>query len=175
MCFGEDAKILCLDPEDGSEKYIAIKNLQKGMLVKTLSSGYKAICMIGHSKIHNPANSLRGKNRLYKCTQEKYPELIEDLILTGCHSILTDKLSDDERADTEDMLGRIFVTENKYRLMACIDQRAEPYENEGVFTIWHFALEHENNRANYGVYANGLLVETSSKRMVSEYSGMELI
>ena len=59
--------------------------------------------------------------------------------------------------------------------MACIDQRTEPYEKEGVFTIWHFALEHENNRANYGVYANGLLVETSSKRMMSEYSGMELI
>lgn len=176
LCFGEDAQILCLDPEDeGTEKYIAIKNLRNGILVKTLSSGYQPICMIGHSKIHNPANSLRGKNRLYKLTSEKYPELIDDLILTGCHSILTDKLSDDERADTEEMLGRIFVTENRYRLMACIDQRAEPYEKEGIFTIWHFALEHENNRANYGVYANGLLVETSSKRMMREYSGMELI
>jgi hypothetical protein len=176
MCFGEGTQILCLDPEDNTtEKYIAVQDLQKGTLVKTLSSGYKPVCILGHSKIYNPANSLRGKNRLYKCKKEKYPELTDDLILTGCHSILIDIMSDEERADTEEVMGGVFVTENRYRLMACIDQRAEPYEKEGVFPIWHFALEHEHNRANYGVYANGLLVETSSKRMMSEYSGMELI
>ena len=178
MCFGEGTQILCLDPEneaEGSEKYIAVQDLRKGTRVKTLSSGYQPVCMLGHSKIYNPANSLRGKDRLYKCSPAKYPELIEDLILTGCHSILTSTLSDEQRDDIEEVMGRVFVTENRYRLMACIDQRAEPYEKEGVFTIWHFALEHEHIRANYGVYANGLLVETSSKRMMSEYSGMELI
>ena len=178
MCFGEGTQILCLDPEneaEGSEKYIAVQDLRKGTLVKTLSSGYQPVCMLGHSKIYNPANSLRGKNRLYKCSPAKYPELTGDLILTGCHSILTSTLSDEQRDDIEEVMGRVFVTENRYRLMACIDQRAEPYEKEGVFTIWHFALEHEHIRANYGVYANGLLVETSSKRMMSEYSGMELI
>jgi len=176
MCFGEDTKILCIDPEDNqTEKYIPVQELRNGVLVKTLSSGYQPICMIGNSKIYNPANTLRGKDRLYKCTKENYPELIDDLILTGCHSILTTFLSDEERNDTEEMVGRVFVTENRYRLMACIDQRAEPYSEEGVFTIWHFALEHEHIRANYGVFANGLLVETSSKRMMSQYSGMELI
>jgi len=176
MCFGEDTQILCLDPADNqTEKYIAVKDLRRGVLVKTLSSGYQPICLIGHSKIYNPANKLRGKNRLYKCTQEKYPELSEDLIITGCHSILTTTLSDSERADTEELVGRVFVTENRYRLMACIDERAEPYDQSGIFPIWHFALEHEHIRANYGVYANGLLVETSSKRMMSEYSGMELV
>jgi hypothetical protein len=176
MCFGEDTKILCLDPHDNTtETYIPVKELRNGVLVKTLSSGYQPICMIGNSKIYNPANTLRGKDRLYKCTKDKYPELIDDLILTGCHSILTTSLSDQERADTEEMVGRVFVTENRYRLMACIDERAEPYTEEGLFTIWHFALEHEHIRANYGVYANGLLVETSSKRMMSQYSGMELL
>jgi hypothetical protein len=176
MCFGEDTQILCLDPADNqTEKYISVKDLRRGVLVKTLSSGYQPICLIGHSKIYNPANKLRGKNRLYKCTQEKYPELSEDLIITGCHSILTTTLSDSERADTEELVGRVFVTENRYRLMACIDERAEPYDQSGIFPIWHFALEHEHIRANYGVYANGLLVETSSKRMMSEYSGMELV
>lgn len=175
MCFGEDTQILCIDPEDNTSKYIPVQELRNGILVKTLSSGYQPICMIGTSKIYNPANTLRGKDRLYKCTKENYPELIDDLILTGCHSILTTSLTDEQRNDTEEMVGRVFVTENRYRLMACIDQRAEPYEKEGVFTIWHFALEHEHQRANYGIFANGLLVETSSKRMMSQYSGMEMI
>jgi hypothetical protein len=36
-------------------------------------------------------------------------------------------------------------------------------------------LENENYYWNYGIYANGLLVETTSKRMMKELSGMELL
>ena len=175
MCFKEGTKILCLDSEDNTEKYIPIEDLRNGVLVKTLSSGYQPICMIGSSKIYNSGDKLRGKNRLYRCRKENYPELNEDLIITGCHSILVYTITDKERADLEELMGKIYITEKRYRLMACVDERAEPYEEEGLYTIWHFALEHEHVRANYGVYANGLLVETSSKRMMSEYSGMELL
>ena len=34
------------------------------------------------------------------------------------------------------------------------------FEEEGVHTIWHFALENTDEFGKYGVYANGLLVET---------------
>jgi hypothetical protein len=88
---------------------------------------------------------------------------------------LVDSLTDEEEKDTVDMLGRIFITDNKYRLMACIDKRAKPYKKEGLFEIWHFALENTDYYMNYGVYANGLLVESCSKRMMKEYSGMELV
>jgi hypothetical protein len=172
MCFKEGTKILCLDQ---TEKYLPIENLRPGTLVKTVSNGYQPIHSIGHSKIYNPSNSLRAKNRLYKCSPKKYPELTEDLILTGCHSILVKDITQKQREETQELLGDIFVTDEHYRLLACIDERATPYEEEGVFTIWHFALQHEHDRANYGIYANGLLVETSSKRMMNEYSGMELI
>jgi hypothetical protein len=175
MCFKEDTKILCLDPTDNTEQYLPIQSLKKGTLVKTLASGYQPIQLIGHSKIYNSANQLRSKNRLYKCQKEQYPELTEDLIITGCHSILVWEITDKQRAELEEHMGQIFVTENRYRLMACIDEKALPYEKEGVFTIWHFALENDHDRKNYGVYANGLLVESSSIRMMSEYSGMELI
>ena len=73
------------------------------------------------------------------------------------------------------MVGRIMVTDRKYRIMACIDERAEPYRKEGLHTIWHLALDHDDICMNYGIYANGLLVETCSKRFLKEYSGMELI
>jgi hypothetical protein len=44
-----------------------------------------------------------------------------------------------------------------------------------MYTIWHLSLENDNYYYNYGIYANGLLVETASKRMIREFSGMELI
>jgi hypothetical protein len=175
MCFKEGTNILCFDQETNTEKYIPIEDLRNGALVKTRSSGYQPICMIGNSTIYNPSDKLRGKNRLYRCSKDKYPDLTEDLIITGCHSILVYTITDKEREDLEELMGKIYVTENRYRLMACVDERAEPYDQEGLYTIWHFALEHEHIRANYGVYANGLLVESSSKRMMSEYSGMKLL
>ena len=67
------------------------------------------------------------------------------------------------------------VTDYKYRLLACLDERAKPYLEEGVFNIWHIALDHGNYYMNYGIYANGLLVETCSKRILKEFSGMVLI
>lgn len=174
ICFKEDSKILCL--VDNAEVYVPIQDIRKGVLVKTYSSGYVPVNMIGTSKIYNPADALRSKNRLYKCSTEKYPQLAEDLIITGCHSILVGDITAKERADIKDVMGRIFITENRYRLNAMIDERAEPYQEEGVFSIWHLALDHEDERMNYGVYANGgLLVETTSRRMLSMYSGMTLL
>jgi len=97
------------------------------------------------------------------------------LIITGCHSILEDTITDKQREGTIEMLGRIMITDGKYRVMACLDERATPYLEEGVFTIWHLALDNDDYYMNYGIYANGLLVETCSKRYLKEYSGMTLI
>jgi hypothetical protein len=59
--------------------------------------------------------------------------------------------------------------------MACVDQRAEPWNSQGEYRIWHFALEHHDDGMNYGVYANGgLLVETCSIRFLKKKSNMTL-
>lgn len=173
-CFLEGTKILCLNSQM-KEEYIPIENIRKGHLVKTLLNGFKPVCLIGKSKISNPGVDDRIKNRLYKCSKEKYPELFEDLYITGCHSILIDELSDLQREQTLDALGDIFVTDEKYRLMAYLDERSEPYTEQGIYTIWHLALENSDYLMNYGIYANGLLVESTSKRYMKELSGMELI
>jgi len=175
MCFLEGTKILCFNPETKQEEYCAIETLRKGSLVKTVDDGYKAIDMIGTSKIYNPGNSVRSKNRLYKCSKEKYPQLTEDLYITGCHSILVKDISEEERAELIDYQGKIYITDNHYRLIAAVDKRAEPHASEGVFNIWHLALENDNYYFNYGIYANGLLVETSSLRMMKEFSGMDIV
>jgi len=174
ICFKEDSAILC--SVNGVEVYVPIQNIRNGDLVKTLKSGFVPVNMIGTSKLYNPGNKLRGNGRLYKCSKEKFPELSEDLIITGCHSILVDSLTEEQKDKIIELSERIFVTDGKYRLMACVDERAEPYEEEGTFNIWHLALDHDDERMNYGIFANGgLLVETTSKRMLSKYSGMELI
>jgi hypothetical protein len=73
-----------------------------------------------------------------------------------------------------ELLGDIYVTEKKYRLPACVDERASVYEVPGDYTIYHIALENDNYYWNYGIYANGLLVESCSKRYLKELSGMDL-
>jgi hypothetical protein len=175
LCFLEGTKILCFNPETKEEEYRAIETLRKGSLVKTVDDGYKAVDTIGTSKIYNPGNSVRSKNRLYKCSKENYPSLTEDLFITGCHSILVKDISEEERAELMDYQGKIYITDNHYRLIAAVDKRAEPHASEGVFNIWHMALENDNYYFNYGIYANGLLVETSSLRMMKEFSGMDLV
>jgi hypothetical protein len=70
---------------------------------------------------------------------------------------------------------KIYATGDKYRLMACIDERSNVYPKQGYHTIYHLALENDNYYFNYGIYANGLLVESCSKRYLKELSNMTLI
>ena len=174
-CFAKGTKILCLSKETGKEEYKVIESLRKGDLVKTLKHGFVAIHMIGHQDMYNAASENHNERMLYKCSRDQYPELLEDLIITGHHSILVDRFKEGERAKTEKVLGDIYVTDQKYRLPACVDKRARPYKKEGIFTVYHFSLENDNDYMNYGVYANGLLVETSSKRYLRDLSGMHII
>ena len=176
ICFKEGTKILRLNKDTNNSEYIEIQKLRKGDLVKTVSSGYKKISLIGYSKIYHNANIVRSKNKLYKCSKYEYPELFEDLVITGCHSILVENFkNEDEEEKTLKLLGDIYITDDYYRLPACIDERTSIYEIEGEYTIWNFALENNNNYYNYGIYANGLLVESTSIRMMKELSGMKII
>jgi len=174
VCFKEGSKILC--QVDGKETNILVENLVPGTLVKTSRDGLKKVALVGKGTIENPGSSERIESRLYKCSADKYPELKEDLIITGCHSILVDELTEEQRADTIKRLGKIFVTDRKYRLMACVDERAEPLKEPGVHTIYHFALEDEDELRNFGVYANGgLLVETCSIKTLKNKSNLVIV
>lgn len=175
-CFKEGSRILCFNPQEEKEEYIPIETIRKGTLVKTIKHGYVKVDMIGKSTIYNSGDSERITNRLFVCAQDQYPELFEELVLTGYHAILVDRFKDvEERARTRELLKYNYMTDGKYRLPACIDARAKPYEIEGEFTIWHVALENEDYFMNYGIYANGLIVESCSKRYLKELSKMTLI
>ena len=159
-CFKEGTRILAL--VDGKETYVPIETLKKGDLVTTSHHGHKKIEVMGSGILQNPGTLKdRIQNRLYKCSPTKYGDLKTDLYVTGGHAILVNKLTEAQRAQTIKQLGRVFVTDGKYRLPACADERAEPAGPAGPIPIWHLALEHENPKMNYGIYVNGgLLVET---------------
>jgi hypothetical protein len=170
-CFLEGSTILC--EVDGVEKYVPVEQLKNGTLVKTILHGYKPVVLIGQGTMENPGNNERIENRLYKCSTSNYPELKEDLYITGCHSILEFPITEKQKEDIIAHLGKLFVTDKKYRLMAYLDERAEPWDSKGIYKIWHFALENPDESMNYGVYANGgLLVETCSIRFLQKKSNM---
>jgi hypothetical protein len=169
-CFKKDTKILTV------HGYQPIQNIRKNDLIKTSKDGYKRVVMIGKRNMFHPALQERIKDQLYTLSPEKYPEVFESLIITGCHSILVDNFkNDEERKRVIEINGNTNVTDNKYRVPACADILASVYESPGIYSIYHFALEHDDYYMNYGIYANGLLVETCSQRMLKELSNMTLI
>ena len=172
-CFLEGTKILCF--ENNEEVYRHIESLRKGDLVKTIYNGYMPICAIGTTALYNPGNDYRVVNRLYKCSREKYPTLFEDLYITGCHSILVPSMTDDQWENTKAVNGTIFVTDNHFRLIACADEKAEPFNKEGFMNIYHIALDHHDICMNYGIYANGLLVESCSIDYLIKYSNLKIL
>ena len=169
-CFLVGTKILT------KNGYRPIETLRKGDLVKTLLDGFQSIELLGYSTIEHPGTSDRCKDQLYVCAPAHYPEVLEEVVLTGAHSLLVDQFTDDQqRQATEKVLKKIYVTDEKYRLPACVDSRATVYNKPGTYTIYHLALQNENYYFNYGIFANGLLVETCSLRYLKECSGMTLV
>jgi hypothetical protein len=169
-CFKIDTKILT------NKGYIPIQDLKKGDLIKTLKHDFKPIVLIGKREINHHALEDRIKDQLYKCDKNNFPEIFEPLIITGCNSILVDNfVSEIQKKKTIEVNGDIYGTDEKYRLPACVDERTTVYEIPGINTIYHLALENDDYFMNYGIYANGLLVESCSKRYLKELSGMELV
>lgn len=159
-CFNKDTKILCL--KDNKEIYIQIQDIRKNDLVKTYKHGFLKVHTIANSHIHNPKNDFRTAYRLFKYSKTNNTELSDDLFLTGGHSILVDTLTDEYKNLTNDYFGHLPLTDDKYRLLTVFNDKAEPYLTEGIFTVYHIALENSNLNNNYGIFANGLLVETCS-------------
>ena len=173
-CFLEGTRILCLDEISNQMVYIPVQNIRKGMKIKTTKHGFVPVNMIGVSEIENEGNE-RIMNRLYRLKQSEYADLFDDLVITGCHSTLVDGLTHKQIEETLLIFEMVFMTDDKYRLLACLDEKAQPYEKSGSFTIYHLALDHDDYFMNYGIYANGLLVESCSQRYLKELSGMKLI
>ena len=159
ICFLEGTMILT------DVGYKAIETLKIGDKIKTLKHGFKPITLMGTGKIFNSGNSSRTREKLY--------EYRDGPILTGGHSVLLDDVSGDQLERIKESFGNLFFTEGKIRLMAKDDETAVPYPIKGHFSIYNFVLEAPNDRTNYGVFANGKLVESSFPYWVKKMNRLE--
>ena len=174
-CFLEGSKILRFNPDFYQDEYIAVESLRVGDLVATAESGYKAVHSIGYRSLLYPKSDQNPSNRLYKFSG-KNSGVFEPLYITGEHCTLHRKISEEKRGLITEHMGDVYITEEFYRMPAFLDNRAEPYDREDKpVIIWHFALENNNVVHNYGVYANGLLVESCAIESLAEKSGMILV
>jgi hypothetical protein len=161
QCFNENTKILCLNNQL-KEVYIPVEELKKGSIVKTFKHGYRKIENIGKGTFQN--NPDRWDNCMYVLS--KNYNMTEDLIITGGHSILVDKVSDAEEVEQKKYWpnGEAEKIDNKTLLLAAASKKFNKIQNNNVFTFYHFYLENDGiNKRRFGVWANGVLVDTPSK------------
>ena len=89
--------------------------------------------------------------------------------------LVDDFVSDEQRENVSNFYKGVFKTDDKYLLPSILDNTSTVYEVTGEYNVYHLALQNDDENKNYGIYANGLLVETASEGYLKNRSKMELI
>jgi hypothetical protein len=148
-CFNEGTKILCLN-KNLEEEYIPIENLRKGDLVKSYKHGYRKIDLIGKNTMINNPN--RFNECMYKMEKTEENGLLDDLIVTGGHSILIDDLGICKE-ENDKIFGSTQMIDDKYLLLSAVSNDFKKIENTNLYTYYHFILENnENDDERFGVW-----------------------
>ena len=165
ICFKEDTQILT------DQGYKLIQELKTGDMVKTYQDDYKPIFKILMKEIYHIATENKIKDQLYKYTKNEYPEIFEDLVITGNHCILIDKYPEKkEKKYAIKMFGnKRYKIHDKYLLLSWRNNKSKVLETPGKYNIYHLSLENDDIFSIYGLYANGLLVESSSINSISYF------
>ena len=101
---------------------------------------------------------------MYKMIKTDANRLIDDLIITGGHAIMVDKFTEKEYNETLN-IWKIDQIDNKFLLMAGISDKFEQIKERNMHNYYHFSLENDGDiEKRYGVYANGVLVETPCEK-----------
>lgn len=103
---------------------------------------------------------------------KKTPEngLLEDLIVTGGHAILVSDLEEYKEANDEKFCGETPAIDDKFLLLSSVSNHFIQLQNRDVYTYYHFTLENNgNNDERFGVWANGVLTETPSKKQFTNH------
>ena len=149
-CYYVGSKILCLINDE--EIYIPIEEIKKGVLVKTYKHGFKKVELIGKREQITSPNDIKIHN-LYKLKDKS-------LTVSGGHYILVDELPENL---THDFYKSSCMIEDKKILLACDCDLFEQVNEIRHCELYHIVLESETSTTNYGIYADGILSESTSK------------
>ena len=172
-CFAEGTKIMVLDPTTKISKYVRVETLRPGHQVVTYKHGPVKILSIlsniniplkcdTHSSVRNSCKLLANAS-LYMLRPEDHPELKEPLYLTGGHSLLKVYLTKEEKRDmaTIDWPSHFYKVDGLWKLLSQFNKWSVPVERRTK--VYNLILEQSdmNDRfKNYGIYANGMLIES---------------
>jgi hypothetical protein len=103
--------------------------------------------------------------------KNKSPDLIQDLYVTGGHAILHDKLTHTQQKKMDSIIDYCKknginysnMIDDKYKVIACYDPKFVEIKKEHTYNIYHLVLENKHKERNYGIYANGILVESTEE------------
>lgn len=169
VCYLEGTKILCYI--DNKDQYIPIQNITKDTLVKTYKYGYKKVINITKLNLDKYDTSNNIINKLYVMKKDKNKDLIEDLYITGAHSILVKKIpaKNIELIKKKSNGYRLHQIKDKYLYPAYANDKFElvNYNDDKTintdskyYIIYHLVLENNDIYKNYGIWANGILSES---------------
>ena len=151
-CFNKGTKILT---EKG---YVRIEDLKKGDLVKTYLHGYKGITKIGKGFGKNNNENKVLNMHEFKGIYE------EPLIITGGHSMLVNDLGDLKEENEKWFHGGTYKIEDKYLLLATVSKDFKEIKDGSEFEYYHLVLENEDEKGQYGIWANEVLMESASEK-----------
>lgn len=155
-CYLSDTLILL-----ATNKYKKIQDLDTTDIVKTTEGNIKIRAV---QKIFNNMKNRNELQKIYKLSKKYDENLIEDLYITGGHSILVDKLTLENEIGMKKYFGdKLPQIDGKYLLLACVDTRFEPVEFDEEITLYHILLENDDKDKQYAIYANGILSESISE------------
>jgi len=182
VCFYKGTKILCLI--NGKDTYIPIEKIGQGTLIKTYKRGYRKVKYNIMGKLNNTKD--HSIDKLFKLSRKRFPELglIDDLYVTGSHALLHDSLNEREIILMKKVIQMAATNyksiynakiEDKYKLLAYHDERFEEIMMNSTFEIYHIVLENDDKNFNYGIYANGVLAESTDEITLMRMKGFEKI
>ena len=180
ICFKEGTKILCYNSNNKHKDiYVPIEDIKDNMWVKTYKHGYKRAKFIIKGEIIN--TEYKTINKMYKYPKNNNKDLIEDLYITGGHSLLYNKLTENQQNKMKRLIEKHnieeynFKIDDKYKLIAYYDDNMEEVMEDEIYNIYHLVLENENKTGNYGIYANGILVESTDEMTLYRVKGYDII
>jgi hypothetical protein len=166
-CFLADSKVLT------DKGLVPIQLLKKGDLVQTLNDGLLPVKFVGMRSFFNKLTEERINAHLYKLNKIDFPELLEDLFITGGHPLLVDDVDEETKKKLLDMSDNSpIITEGKFRVFACIHPKAELWNDEKEHDIFDIVLENEDPKKNIGIWVNGILTESMDEDFFLNNSGM---
>jgi sugar lactone lactonase YvrE len=170
FCFNKGCKILSLNKKK-KEEYKNVEKLKIGNIIKTYKHGYRKIISIHKNIMKNDPTNF--KECMYKLPQNTIIDnntCFEDIIITGGHSILVDKIHDDLIESNERFLGENEKIDDKFLLLSCVSPLFEKKMDTNIYKYYHFVLENDGNNDNrYGVWCNGILTETPSMNFYQKH------